>query len=128
MDIPSVVEKLWVQLQTSSELQIPPKPLRLTDGLTDHDEQWAVMFGVDSDNSVDSAVAAVMASLPGLAVHEALVLSLYAGRAGGHAIAYGHQAAAERCCDSLKKHGIKNCRVERPEDQRLLRSQHEIRA
>ncbi len=102
------ISEIWNELERLDGRLDEPVPVRLG---SDGGQLWGVLFGVDSYNSVDSAVAAVKWSLPGLDLVSALRLAIYAGRAEGHLIATGDEASVRACFASLKSFGIRNCNV-----------------
>jgi nucleoside diphosphate kinase len=102
------IQEIWDELEKGDGALEEPVPVRLS---PEHSEPWGVMFGVDSHNSVDSAVAAVKRSLPELSLVGALRLAIYAGRADGHLIALGDERSARACLVSLRSFGIRNCKL-----------------
>jgi nucleoside diphosphate kinase len=102
------IGEVWNELERSDGRLEEPVPVQLGG---DGGPLWGVLFGVDSYNSVDSAVAAVKWSLPGLDLVSALRMAIYAGRADGHLIATGDETSARACFASLKSFGIRNCNV-----------------
>jgi len=101
LDVQAVIAKLWPRVRAGL---IAPNPVRLGSASA----EAAVFLGVDSDNSLDSAVTAVWHALPGIDLGDALIMTLYAGRSGGHAIALGAADRVSRCHDLLREHGIRN--------------------
>ncbi|WP_328904164.1 nucleoside-diphosphate kinase [Streptomyces sp. NBC_00441] len=104
-DVDQVVEDLWPRLEKGLA---PPDPFPLS-ASPEAEPTSAAYLGVDSDNSLDSAVTAVWHALPGVELGHALMLTLYAGRSGGHPIGVGTEKEAERCHATLIEYGIKNC-------------------
>jgi nucleoside diphosphate kinase len=105
VDVPGLVEAVWPVLQS---LDPPaPAPYRL-DGRR---PAAAVYLGADPAHSLDSAVTAVWSALPGIAVADALLLQLYAGRVGGYPIAVGSRSAVARSHRVLLDHGITACGI-----------------
>lgn len=102
-DVEALVEELWTQLEDGLQPP-PPAPLGDRRGVG----TAAVFLGVDSANSLDSAVTAVWRSVPGISVRRALTMTLYAGRSGGHPIAVGTDAEVTRCHERLREMGIVN--------------------
>lgn len=101
-DLAAQLEDAWRVLQTPHS---PPTPYVLDDAVGTAE----VHLGVDSQNSVDSAVAAVWHACPGLSLPEAIVLTLHAGRHGGMVLATGSAERVQACWQALRDRGIVNC-------------------
>ncbi|WP_203738004.1 hypothetical protein [Actinoplanes cyaneus] len=104
VDVARLVDEVWPWMQLADPPA--PAPHRLDD-----EAGTVLVIGADPAHSLDSAVTAVWSALPGVTVGHAVMLVLFASRAGGCPIAIGGRRAVERAHRTLLDHGFTACGV-----------------